>query len=384
MNMTPNMTHITTNINTACGTYKYMLPLLLATASTALMTSASAADLQYKPLSPTIVRSMPPMPTAVSPKVPYNNTNNANRLNNYSNTNGLNNASGFNSRYTNNTNRMTNTSVTSSVPTYANANSYHLPPNQVRIPNKATPEIIANTNPTKQPPKFATATPAQVAGLPMPTASVSNIIFKRSITIPIDIYGTKTLDVTKLDEFLIDVRPNARHYPSNFPNRTQQYNTRETIKAFVTWITPFASAPDASFDILIRSAQLNGMARNLDLGSEYAVRASEHVSKALKLNPNSVEANLLYGIMLAEGGGFKTGRKYLDRAVELGSVEAQQSIAQADLLNDQAEAAMMRLQQLSMQYPDNAMIKKQIAIIEGGGYYIWNIPDKNINVKAIN
>lgn len=383
MNITPNMTHITTNINTACGTYKYMLPLLLATASATVMTSATAADLQYKPLSPTIVRSMPPMPTVpnASSGMPstqaatnYNYAN-TNRANNYANVN----VNGARTNANINANINPNTYAAS---TYAN--QYHLPPNQARIPNKATPEIITNTNPTKQPPKFATATPAQVAGLPMPTASVSNIIFKRSITIPIDIYGTKTLDVTKLDEFLIDVRPNARHYPSNFPNRTQQYNTRETIKAFVTWITPFASAPDASFDILIRSAQLNGMARNLDLGSEYAVRASEHVSKALKLNPNSVEANLLYGIMLAEGGGFKTGRKYLDRAVELGSVEAQQSIAQADLLNDQAEAAMMRLQQLSMQYPDNAMIKKQIAIIEGGGYYIWNIPDKNINVKAIN
>lgn len=373
MNIPQNMTHITTNINTACGTYQYMLPLLLAMASTAVMTtSANAADLQYKPLNPTIVRSMPPMPTAVSPKTPYNHTNNA---------------SGFNSRYTNNTNRMTNTTATPSVPSYANANAnpYRLPSNQVRIPTKATPEIIPNTNsPVKQPPKFATATPAQIAGLPMPKASVNNIVLKRSVTIPVDIYGSRTLDVTKLDEFLADIRPNARHYPSNFPNRTQQYNTRETIKAFVTWITPFANTPDASFDILIRSAQLNGMARNLDLGSDYAVRASEHVSKALKLNPNSMEANLLYGIMLAEGGGFKTGRKYLDRAVELGSVEAQQSIAQADLLNDQAEAAMMRLQQLSMQYPDNAMIKKQIAIIEGGGYYIWNIPDKNINVKAIN
>lgn len=383
MNITPNMTHITTNINTACGTYKYMLPLLLATASATVMTSATAADLQYKPLSPTIVRSMPPMPNVPNASSGMPSTQAATNYN-YANTNRPNNYANVNGARTNananiNANINPNTYAAS---TYAN--QYHLPPNQARIPNKATPEIIANTNPTKQPPKFATATPAQVAGLPMPTASVSNIIFKRSITIPIDIYGTKTLDVTKLDEFLIDVRPNARHYPSNFPNRTQQYNTRETIKAFVTWITPFASAPDASFDILIRSAQLNGMARNLDLGSEYAVRASEHVSKALKLNPNSVEANLLYGIMLAEGGGFKTGRKYLDRAVELGSVEAQQSIAQADLLNDQAEAAMMRLQQLSMQYPDNAMIKKQIAIIEGGGYYIWNIPDKNINVKAIN
>lgn len=222
----------------------------------------------------------------------------------------------------------------------------------------------------------------KLTSIPVPTLSVSNAAFIPSISIPKNNSG-ETIDVTLLDAFLKDVAPNARHYPTNFPDKTQAYNTTQHIKKYAAWIDTYAKAPDASYDVLIRAAQLNGMGRNMDMGTTYAINGSKYVARALKLNSSDVEANVLYGLMLAEGGGFKEGRKYLDKAAAMGSVEAEQSIAQSDLMTDKRASALSRLQKLQSQNPGNTQLADQIAIVEAGKYYIWDLPAPNINVKPV-
>ena len=222
----------------------------------------------------------------------------------------------------------------------------------------------------------------QLANIPAPQTIISDVSFIPTVLIDQQ-QGANSgkLDVSMLDDFITDVSPNARHYPPNFPNRTQRHNTREKIKVLTEWIKPYADAPDASYEVLIRAAKLNGMGRNLDLGSEYAVNAGKYVDRAIKIDGDSAEANFLYGMMLAEGGGFKEGQKYLDRAVTLGYTEAEQSLAQSDLLSDRRDAALDRLRRLEQQAPDNDIIRKQIKIIEDGKFYIWDLSAPDVDVK---
>lgn len=222
-----------------------------------------------------------------------------------------------------------------------------------------------------------------VKGLPTPNISVTEIKNISTVTIPANTSGTKVMDVTLIDEFINDVSPNVRNYPPNFPSRTAEYITTENIKHLSDWIEPHAAAPDASFDVVLRAAKLNGMARNLNLGTTYTLRAGTHMQKALKLRPDDMEANYLFGMMLSETGAFKEGRKYLDKAVSLGSIDAEQSIAQADLLGDNRSAALKRLRDLAAKHPDNAQLTEQINIVENGGYYIWNLKADDIDVKPI-
>ena len=222
-----------------------------------------------------------------------------------------------------------------------------------------------------------------VKGLPTPNISVTEIKNISTVTIPANTSGTKVMDVTLIDEFINDVSPNVRNYPPNFPSRTAEYITTENIKHLSDWIEPHAAAPDASFDVVLRAAKLNGMARNLNLGTTYTLRAGTHMQKALKLRPDDMEANYLFGMMLSETGAFKEGRKYLDKAISLGSIDAEQSIAQADLLGDNRSAALKRLRDLAAKHPDNAQLTEQINIVENGGYYIWNLKADDIDVKPI-
>jgi len=222
----------------------------------------------------------------------------------------------------------------------------------------------------------------QLPNIPTPQVQLSDMSFVKTILIPQQTgLGTDKLDVSLLDDFIADVSPNARHYPPNFPNRSQRHYTREKIKVLTDWIEPYAKSPNASYDVLLRAAKLNGMGRNLDLGSDYTVRGGQYVDRAIKIQPNSGEANFLYGMMLSEGGGFKEGQKYLDKAVSLGYTEAEQSLAQSDLLSDRRANALERLRRLEGQYPNNTVIPQQIKLVEEGKFYIWDIPAPDINVR---
>lgn len=224
----------------------------------------------------------------------------------------------------------------------------------------------------------------KVAGVPAISASISNPQTIKTITIPADTKGTQHIDVTLIDDFLADVAPNARHYPPNFPNRTTEHFTSENIKHLSDWLEPYAKAPNASFEVVLRAAKINGMARNLNLGENYSLRANNHMAKAIKLQPNHPEANFLYGMMISEAGGFNEGKKYLDKAVSLGYIEAEQSLAQADLLTDKKAQARARLVALQTKQPQNPQIAEQIKIIDEGGFYIWKIADNNLSVKPFN
>lgn len=226
--------------------------------------------------------------------------------------------------------------------------------------------------------------PSTLPNIPTPVVSISDLAFIPTVLINQSTTGNAQIDVSLLDEFLADVEPNVRHYPPNFPNRSQQYHTSQTIKAYATWIAQFADAPNASYDVLMRAAKLNGMARNLDMGSDHAVAASNYVAKAIKLKPNDVDANLLYGILLSEGGAYKQGKKYLDIAANQGSVEAEQTMAQAEIMADNVSAGLQRLHRLQKKHPNNAQIAQQIAIVDAGEFRIWDIPAPDINVKPIN
>ena len=214
-----------------------------------------------------------------------------------------------------------------------------------------------------------------LANIPLPTLTLSNISTIKTVLVPRTTDNITQLDVSVLDDFITYATPMARHYPPVFSSRTERYNTTERLKSLTAWIETYAQNPNASYEVLLRAAKLNAMGRNLDLGSDYAVRAGNYIARAIKLN-DTAEANFLYGAMLAEGGGFKEGAKYLEKAEKMGYLEATQSLAQADLLDDKKDRAIQRLTEFKAKNPDNPYIDEQLRIVNSGKYYIWDIPAK--------
>ena len=276
--------------------------------------------------------------------------------------------------------QVTNTQINNTQPTPTRA-----PQNTIQnqaIQTTQNTELTGTTRVYERGPMVATGIDlrgGQLSNIPTPQVQLSDISFVPTILIAQQTgLGTDKLDVSLLDDFIKDTSPYARHYPPNFPNRTQRHYAREKIKVLTDWIEPYAKSPKASYDVLLRAAKLNGMGRNLDLGSEYTVRGGQYIDRAIKIKPDSGEANFIYGMMLSEGGGFKEGQKYLDQAVSLGYTEAEQSLAQSDVLSDRREKALERLRRLEQKVPDNTVIRQQIKLIEDGKFYIWDLPASNV------
>ena len=274
--------------------------------------------------------------------------------------------------------QVTNAQTTNTQPTRAPQN----PSQNQAIQANQNAELTGTTRVYERGPMVATGIDlrgGQLPNIPTPQVQLSDISFVPTILIAQQTgLGTDKLDVSLLDDFIKDTSPYARHYPPNFPNRTQRHYAREKIKVLTDWIEPYAKSSNASYDVLLRAAKLNGMGRNLDLGSEYTVRGGQYIDRAIKIKPDSGEANFIYGMMLSEGGGFKEGQKYLDQAVSLGYTEAEQSLAQSDVLSDRREKALERLRRLEQRVPDNTVIRQQIKLLEDGKFYIWDLPASNI------
>ncbi len=214
----------------------------------------------------------------------------------------------------------------------------------------------------------------KLTNIALPTLQISQVQTVPTVVINQTTKSNETLDVSIIDDFITSASPMARHYPPVFPTRTARHNTIERLKLLTNWIDTYAKSPNASYDVLLRAAKLNSMGRNLDLGSDYAVRSSDYIARAIKLK-DTAEANFLYGMMLAEGGGFKEGEKYLNKAVQMGFMEAEQSLAQSDLLNNRRSKAVERLTKYKAQHPNDPYIDRQIAIAnDASKYYIWGLP----------
>ena len=65
--------------------------------------------------------------------------------------------------------------------------------------------------------------------------------------------------------------------------------------------------------------------------------------------------------------------------MSLGYTEAEQSLAQSDVLSDRRDNALQRLRRLAGENPNNTIIPQQIKLVEEGKFYIWDIPAPDIN-----
>ncbi|PKP96697.1 MAG: hypothetical protein CVT76_06190, partial [Alphaproteobacteria bacterium HGW-Alphaproteobacteria-15] len=130
--------------------------------------------------------------------------------------------------------------------------------------------------------------------------------------------------------------------------------------------------PNASFDLLIRAVQLNQVARNLDIGAQSAVKAGVYMRRAIALNPEHPAANYWYGTMLTEGGGFKEGIPYLNRAAQAGYKKAYLALAQAYLHIDQRPNALSALESYSIAVPEQqAATSTLIEQVRAGKSSVW-------------
>jgi predicted Zn-dependent protease len=165
--------------------------------------------------------------------------------------------------------------------------------------------------------------------------------------------STDMLDVTQIDQRISALESKAQHYPPNYNDKRERHSAEADVKDLVNTIDQYAVAPNASAEVLMRAVKVNQMARNMDVGTESALKAGVYMRRLIALQPTNPEANYWYGIMLSEGGGVKEGIPYLNKAAKNGFKAAYLSLAHAYLMLTKKTEAISALESYRTAVPEN-------------------------------
>ncbi len=181
------------------------------------------------------------------------------------------------------------------------------------------------------------------------------------------------LDVTDIDDFLNILEGKARHYPVQFSVKRERNGMTDKLKSVLAVLDQHAVKPNASYDILLRAAKANHMARNLDMGEQYGPKALTYATRLLKIKPKDPEVSFWLGFGLSEGGAFKEATPYLQTAIDAGIQEAYLSMVNNFLYLEQKKNAITTLKNYKVKYPsEGEVVDLLVRDIEAGGRYnVW-------------
>ncbi|GAC1376691.1 MAG: hypothetical protein NVS3B3_16720 [Aquirhabdus sp.] len=163
----------------------------------------------------------------------------------------------------------------------------------------------------------------------------------------------------------------ARHYPAHFDNPRARRGAEAEVKDLLNTVNPIAKNPKATHDQLVQGFKVNGMARNLDVGSNTTTNADNFIRRALKLEPKNPETNYWFGVLLSEGGGMKEGIPYLNKAAKSKYNEAYLSLANAYLGLGNKAQAMASLRTYQSLVPNDSRIPDMLDAVKQNKASIW-------------
>jgi hypothetical protein len=181
----------------------------------------------------------------------------------------------------------------------------------------------------------------------------------------------KATDRADIDARINVIGKYARHYPTHFDNIRARHATEAEIKDLLETLNPIAKNPKATHNELVQAFKVNGMARNLDIGSNTTTNADNYIRRALKLEPKNPETNYWFGVLLSEGGGMKEGIPYLNKAAKSKYNEAYLSLANAYLGLGKKDEALASLRTYEKLVPTDTRVPDMLDAVKQNKASIW-------------
>ncbi|HEY4713629.1 MAG TPA: hypothetical protein VIH30_05260 [Aquirhabdus sp.] len=241
----------------------------------------------------------------------------------------------------------------------------------ITTPSVATTPTIITTPTVATTPTIIT--PPSLSTIPTTTLPISAI---PPLPQPVIIEDPLVTQIKATDRSDIEARINlmgkyARHYPVRFDNVHARRGAEAEIKDLLNVVNPIAQNPKATHNELVQGFKVNGMARNLDVGSNTTTNADIFIRRALKLEPKNPETNYWFGVLLTEGGGMKEGIPYLNKAAISKYSEAHLSLANAYLGLGKHLLALASLKKYQSLVPNDLRIPDMIEAVKQDKASIW-------------
>jgi tetratricopeptide (TPR) repeat protein len=208
------------------------------------------------------------------------------------------------------------------------------------------------------------------APLPVPIALIPPVPQPVIIEDPL-VVQIKALDRPNIEGRINLIGQYARHYPAHFDTVRARHAAEAEVKDLLNTVNPIAKDPKATHNELVQAFKVNGMARNLDVGSNTTTNADNFIRRALKLEPKNPETNYWFGVLLTEGGGMKEGIPYLNKAAKSNFNEAHLSLANAYLGLGKNDLAIAELRTYQKLVPTDTRVPDMLDAVKQNKAAIW-------------
>lgn len=184
----------------------------------------------------------------------------------------------------------------------------------------------------------------------------------------------RALDGAYLDRMLSDLSTHAKNYPAHFASPEDKARAIKDVQLLSGMLDIVVNEPNPDPELLVRAAYLNSMGHNLDIAGT-AVKADNLFQRLLAGSPASPRGNYLYGTFLANTARPMEALPYLDKARELGIVEAIFALGMAQLTLGDKEQALGRLEEYRRLAPGKPHLDQLIDAVRNGRIEFRKHPD---------
>lgn len=182
------------------------------------------------------------------------------------------------------------------------------------------------------------------------------------------------LDYAKFDPILVDLARHARYYPVRFDSDADAQRATQDTARLIALLDPLMEGPQlANAPFMSRAAMLYSIGHNLDI-PQAAQKAHFAYETLIRISPNDPQVNYAYGTFLTGSGNADMALPFLQKARDLGVVEANYSLGISYLMLGQKETALDYLQAYLRANPDATETADFIEAINEGRVEMQTAP----------
>ena len=169
-----------------------------------------------------------------------------------------------------------------------------------------------------------------------------------------------------IDYYISRIAVHAKEYPPRFKSQEEFNDVAEKLEKLIGVLSIIGQNQQQNAEFLLRSAFVQSMAHNINMKGA-ADKAKEDFDKLLKLEPDNIKGNYLYGMFLSGTQKYHfESIPYLEKAFTLGENDAQYTLGLLYFQQGDKDKGLKYLQKYAKNNPDQERVKKVISAIETG------------------
>jgi tetratricopeptide (TPR) repeat protein len=175
-----------------------------------------------------------------------------------------------------------------------------------------------------------------------------------------------SVNMKVIDYYISRIAEHAKEYPPRFESQEEFNDVVNKLEKLIGVLAIIGENQQQNTDLLLRSASVHSMAHNINMRGA-ADKAKEEFEKLLKLEPDNVKGNYLYGLFLSGTQKYHfQSIPYLEKSFALGQTDAQYTLGLLYFQQGDKEKGLRYLREYAANNPEKERVKKVISAIESG------------------